>query len=553
VGINVRVVTLAATLGLAGANQALPGVIGGYVLLCVIAATACLPHPLQAVNRAVPVVEGALVGLTLGVTGLGNQPLGMYLVAPALLAGLVGGSSTVSATFLAELAALVTLPVVRLEPDLLASSVRSMLPWLLTAIGIGMLGSWIRRLSGAFVNEDHERYVAANQLLSQLRQVSRRLSSGLDPVALATTLLDDCLRCFPDGRGALLVRTEGGVFTSLAQRDGEGQTNPLVRYPMVAQCWNTAAAVYGVQADSDSIAHQSPQAATAANATRRGIRSALPLRVGTRMVGVLALELGQAITMNQRYELQSLLDERSLPLDTALLFDELRAVATVEERRRVAREIHDGVAQEIVSLGYLIDDLGSTTDDAARIVAVASVREELTRIVDDLRLSIFDLRSPVSRSTGLGLVLGDYLQVVGSQCDTAVHLTLDEGPDRLRLDVEEQLLRIVQEAITNARKHSGASNLWVNCHVRPPHAEIVIEDDGNGVGQNRRTDSFGLSVMQERAERIGAGLTIGERVGGGTRVSVALAAPGMSLKADTVQRSAKPLRHRAPSPANAHG
>jgi hypothetical protein len=526
VGINIRMVTLAATVGLAGANGALPRVVGGFLLLCVVAAFACVPHRRQSVDRAAPAVEGALVGLILGLTGLANQPLGMYLMAPALLGGLAGGPVMVSVTFLAEVSALLTMPVARLQPDLLADSMRSMLPWLLTAIGMGLLGSWIRRLSGTSVNHDHERYVAANDLLSQLRQVSRRLSSGLDPVALSTALLDECLVSFPHGRGAVLIRTDGGIFTPLALRADEGRTEALVSFPLVLRCWTAAAPVFGGGANGDVVERPADAVPVDAPSPEPRFGSAFPIRVGTRMIGVLVLDLDHLIATKQRLQIQSFLDERALPLDTAMLFDEVRAGATVDERRRVARDIHDGVAQEIVSLGYLVDDLGGAPDDDARALATSLLRSQLTRIVDDLRLSMFDLRGPVSRSTGLGAVLGDYLQVVGSQCGVAVHLTLDEGAVRLRLVVEEELLRIVQEAITNVRKHSGADNLWVSCSVRPPCADVVVEDDGKGLDGGQRSDSFGMSVMQERANRIGATLTVGPRDHGGTRVSVSLnAAP----------------------------
>jgi signal transduction histidine kinase len=546
VGLNIRVFTLAATIGLAGANRALPDALGGYLVLCGIAAIASLPQHLQAVNRAVPVVEAAVVGLTIGVTGGANQSLGMYLLAPALLAGIVGGPITVSATFLAELCATVTVPIVRLQPEMLAESVRSMLPWLLTGIGIGLLGSWIRRLGGPSVDDDHKRYQDAHLLLDQLRVVSRRLSVGLDPVVLATTLLDDCLDQFPDGRGAVLIRTEGGVFTLLAQRDRATSADSPMNFPMVAECWRSAAATRETVGEPQSRT-SSPESfgdPTTGSAPTR-VRWALPLRVGERMVAVLVLDIGRPLSLEWYKRIQSLLDERALPLDTGLLFDEVRALATVEERRRVAREIHDGIAQEIVSLGYLVDELASASDEAARTAGVSRVRLELTRIVDDLRLSIFDLRSPVSRSAGLGPVLGDYLQMVGSRSGTAVHLTLDEGTDRLPLHVEEQLLRITQEAVTNARKHSAATNFWVKCHVRSPAAEIVIEDDGTGLAPSIATDSFGLSVMRERADRIGATLSVAERGGGGTRVTVFL--PPAALVARKIPHDEPSRRKRDPA------
>jgi nitrate/nitrite-specific signal transduction histidine kinase len=131
----------------------------------------------------------------------------------------------------------------------------------------------------------------------------------------------------------------------------------------------------------------------------------------------------------------------------------------------------------------------------------------------------------VGRTSSLGSVLGDYLLEVGSRSGTAVVLKLDETPERLRPEVAEQLLRIVQEAVTNARKHSGAANLWVTCVVRPPAAHVIVEDDGSGICETGRANSFGVGIMRERAGRIGATLEISGRAGGGTRVSVRLTAP----------------------------
>jgi len=94
-------------------------------------------------------------------------------------------------------------------------------------------------------------------------------------------------------------------------------------------------------------------------------------------------------------------------------------------------------------------------------------------------------------------------------------------PRTWHVETEAELLRIAQESVNNARKHSHADNLWVTCVVQPPNAFLAVEDDGRGM-QQRRKDSFGLQIMRERAERLGARLSITDRPGGGTRVEVTL-------------------------------
>jgi signal transduction histidine kinase len=212
----------------------------------------------------------------------------------------------------------------------------------------------------------------------------------------------------------------------------------------------------------------------------------------------------------------------AMRLETALMFEDVRSVATAEERRRLAREIHDGIAQELASLGYLLDGMTPNGDGHANVTAdLAKLRSEIRRIVSELRLSIFDLRSNMSAGSGLGDALSSYVREVGQRAGLIVHLVLDEGPRRLPASVEAELLRIAQEAVTNARKHSQAVNLWVTCVVDPPQAQIKVIDDGLGLGEARE-DSYGLQIMAERAHRIGAHLMVTEREGGGTVVEVLL-------------------------------
>lgn len=241
------------------------------------------------------------------------------------------------------------------------------------------------------------------------------------------------------------------------------------------------------------------------------------------MIGVVVAESPQAVPDRVLTSLASEFERLALRLDTALAFDEIRALATMEERQRLAREIHDGIAQEISALGYAVDDLTATASTEQQRKKLNALRAELSRVVSELRLSIFDLKSEVS--AGLGSAISDYVRQVGARSGMTVHLTLDQAPTRLRPEVEAELLRIVQEAVTNARKHSEAENLWVDCRIRPPSARIEISDDGRGLGTARQ-DSYGLGIMRERAARINADLVISDSTDlpgrTGTRVMVRL-------------------------------
>ncbi len=469
--------------------------------------------------------EALLVGLLIALIlpSSGGLLLLPYLAVPCLIAGISRGLVGAVLVIVAE-AVSVLLVLVPFDVDEIRDRASLTGPWFLTSLGVGLLGAWLRQLGKAPTTPHSDgSYESARRLLTQLRTVARRLSAGLDPVSMASQLLTTVHEQLGDHQSAVFVRTDGGRLTPLAYR-GTPSGQPLSSAdPLLERCWAEMEAVHGEVRVSNAI----------------GIhRCALPLRAGSRMIGVVLSDTAEPPAEEFIKPLMTAIDEHSLRLDTALTFDEVRTIAATEERQRLAREIHDGVAQEVASLGYLVDDLAATATDETQRNKLRELRIELTKVVSDLRLSIFDLRSEVDATAGLGAALSDYVRRVGSRSDMTVHLTLDEAPDRLRRDVESEILRIAQEAITNARKHSGAENLWVNCRVHPPFVRLEVSDDGDGLGAGR-DDSYGIHIMRERAERISADLRIDgdtDRPGRGTHVTVTVGEFPTTNQSDEIKR-----------------
>jgi signal transduction histidine kinase len=175
-------------------------------------------------------------------------------------------------------------------------------------------------------------------------------------------------------------------------------------------------------------------------------------------------------------------------------------------------------------VGYGIDNAIAELPGGADVAEAGlhALRAEVTRVITELRLSLFELRSDVERHGGLASAIADYARTVGSSAGLRVHLSLDESTARLPAAVESELLRIAQEAITNARKHANAANLWVGCEIDPPYARLEVSDDGRGIEEAASNGSYGMSIMAERAERIRAQLKILPRTPGGTTVRVVL-------------------------------
>jgi signal transduction histidine kinase len=389
---------------------------------------------------------------------------------------------------------------------------------LLTALAATVAGSLQRSMLSR--REPPQPYAEATRLLTQLRSVARQLPGAtLDPGGLAEHLLDEVRAVAPAVRAAVLSGSGGGRLVVLAQIGADRVD------------WETA-----LDADSaiaDAWASQQAQTANRSQARSAvppgGEVSALvvPLVAGVRTVGLIALETDTsgAYPPSLVNEVLSVAAPAALRLEAALLFDEVRSLATSEERQRLAREIHDGVAQELVMVGYGIDNALATLPNAeAAEVELRVLRNEVTRVITELRLSLFELRSEVDRYGGLATAIADYARTVGQSAGLRVHLSLDESTARLPAVTEAELLRIAQEAVTNARKHAGAENLWVSCTIDPPYAQIEVSDDGQGMVDQPREGRYGLAIMAERAERIRGRLEIKPRVPTGTTVAVVLGA-----------------------------
>lgn len=487
-----RAFFVATVLGLAFIFQE-PRVFQALSFLIVVAALATAANHLLVGNDVwVALIEGVLAGLTIGMSLPEGAVLMPYLIAPPLLVGVVAGARAVVIVAGGQVIGLLVVVALGASATTAQLGVELTAPWAVAAVGAGLMGTWVGALRGYPGRGDDASYESARRLLAQLRKVTRRLSSGLDPIDIGGQILLTCEEALGASRASLFVLGDGEVLLPVTHRGRDPRQLVTAEGALVDACLDTFEA------------HQSPQPSGLAE---RRHRIVLPLRSGGRMVGLVVADAGQAASPRVLEDLLHDLDEQALRLDTALVFDEVRSYATVEERQRLAREIHDGVAQEIASLGYLVDDLAANAFDDHQRMKLRSLRGEITRVVNELRLSIFDLRSEVNTSSGLGSALTDYVRTVGARSGMTVHLTLDEGAARLRSEVETELLRITQEAVTNARKHAEAENLWVNCRVRPPFAQITVEDDGRGLGV-ARADSYGLSIMRERAERIGASLQI---------------------------------------------
>jgi PAS domain S-box-containing protein len=224
---------------------------------------------------------------------------------------------------------------------------------------------------------------------------------------------------------------------------------------------------------------------------------------------------------------QGLAQQATLALQLTRLAEQARKAAITEERNRMAREIHDTLAQGftgiLIQLQAAKQVLNGSHHDATQHLesAIALARAGLT----EARRSVQGLRPQLLRDGNITTALDQLVRQLGS--DSVVRINFSSYGDAQPLmspDVESNLLRISQEAITNAMKHSGANQINVRLSAGPEAIQLAIEDNGTGFDPHVSTLSrgFGLISMQERADRIGGDLTILTKPNAGTKVHLLL-------------------------------
>ena len=201
--------------------------------------------------------------------------------------------------------------------------------------------------------------------------------------------------------------------------------------------------------------------------------------------------------------------------------------AREDERRRIRRDLHDGLGPALAGITAGLEGLEEMgrTDPGAAAAVLPELRAQARAAVGDVRRLVDGLRPPALDELGLAGALREELRRLGQA--TGVRCTLD-APDRLPplpAAVEVAALRVALEATTNAVRHASPSSCTVGLAIDDRWLTVQVDDDGTGLPADP-VPGVGLSSMRERAEEVGGTLTVGEREGGGTGVRAVLPLPG---------------------------
>lgn len=395
----------------------------------------------------------------------------------------------------------------------------------LAGIG-GQLGMAIRNASlyeqSQLQNRELGALLAVGKVATSSIHLDELLSASLDTI-LEVTSTEAAEIWLVEGDGDLVMQCHRG-----AHRDAFlGQTR-----------FSVGEGIPGLVAQSQEpiVSHDLPSDARfrRQKVTEAGFRAfcALPVRYQSKLVGVMAVAAFSGDALKGQRELrllESVGEWLALAIENARLYRQVQDLAVMQERERIAREMHDGIAQ---LLGYIITQTIAVNKFISDR-ALAQAQEELAKMQDiardlyaDVREGILALRTATHRQNGLIAALREYIEqfMEMSGVQVEIQVSPDAASPSLDPSAEIQLMRIVQEALTNVRKHSRATTALLSFGHNGDHLQVTIADTGQGFELARLPTTgwprFGLRTMRERAEAVGGTLQIDAAPGEGTRVLV---------------------------------
>lgn len=228
-------------------------------------------------------------------------------------------------------------------------------------------------------------------------------------------------------------------------------------------------------------------------------------------------------TRDDQSTIEMLAAHSAVAIENARLFERSRELSVVEERNRLARELHDSVSQTLFSMSLVADGAATLVErDAAQAKAkLEELREMARAAVREMRSLIFELRPAELEADGLAATLRKHLEVLRRVYGTEIGFK-ERGWARPLPAVELEIYRIAQEALSNALKHAQAGRIEVELTLRRGTARLAVSDDGAGfdpADAQIRATRLGITSMEERAEALGGQLSI-ESGPQGTRVEL---------------------------------
>ncbi len=360
--------------------------------------------------------------------------------------------------------------------------------------------------------------------LDALNEVSREIASQLD-VRHVLNSVTEKVRALLDGDSAMLcLMDDENKYLMLKSVSGV----PSIETADQMSTVNLASAVLTSQQALICSNAQCVGGCGLLSNTHSASHVVAPLRIGDKVIGALCVSSSQAnhYSKDATDVATKLANTAAVALQNAQLYAQAERVAMLEERHRLAAEMHDGLGQTLSYLGLMTDqvaNLVSSGQNEAALDHLRKTRETIEKTTSEVRIAINSLLDESPPVLDLRMRLQNTVEVFKKETSLCVdwQVEMECAPDCSR-QVTEQALNITREALKNVARHAEAKHVTVQMGRMNGYHFVAIEDDGKGfdTSQPEPSGHFGLRVMRARAAHIGGELLIESAPGAGSRVTL---------------------------------
>ncbi len=251
----------------------------------------------------------------------------------------------------------------------------------------------------------------------------------------------------------------------------------------------------------------------------------VPLQVGGRATGTLmvANQKGGAMFPERTVRLvETFADQASVAMEYSRAQADLRRLGLMDERERIAKELHDGIIQSLFAVGMGLQASALISGSPETSTRIEGAVNELDRVIRDLRNYIFGLRPGILADRGLDEALQTLGEEVRERSRVDVAVDVDPHAASLLARHSHDVVQLTREALSNVVRHAQARHAWVKLAADDGRALLTIEDDGKGFDRKAETPGSGLRNMRARAAGIAGDMRITARNGRGTRLRITI-------------------------------
>ena len=350
-------------------------------------------------------------------------------------------------------------------------------------------------------SDDLERLSAANQILLSLQKIAITLPSSFDLEKVLDQGVAQVQELIRADIITVLLATPGATELLIVRGRGSAQKTLLDSGSLPLHIAQALAYNHSVSSELSRTVR--------GFADEASIGSYCALRSRGFVVGLIAAEWRERSNVSQQTQiLTGIADALGVAVDNARLFRDIRQQSASEERLRIARDLHDRTGSTLAFVGIELDRLIRNENELQKQIELTEIRGQVTRTISEVREMLYDLRTGPDGQNSLSQTVQEFVERVNTRSPIDVECDF-RVPDIADTYLANEIWEMIKEAILNAEHHSQGSDLLISTSTDEEFWTVSISDNGIGMrSKDKRIDAYGLTGMFERAESIGAEVSI---------------------------------------------